>query len=209
MNGITERKVERYMYDLLPPRDVVLRHMEAEARKRSIPIVGPAVARLFYQLAKGVQAKRVFEMGSAIGYSTIWWARAVGERGEVYYTDGDPKNAKEAERYFKRAGVSKQIHILVGNSLDLILQVRGKFDIIFNDVDKHWYPDVFKLAVPRVRKGGLFITDNVLWSGRVARPKPDEWTRRIRQFNRMIYSSKQLFTTILPLRDGVAVCTKR
>lgn len=208
MNGITHRDVEQYLYDLLPPRDAVLRKMESEARKRSIPIIGPAVARFLYQLAVAIKAKRIFEMGSAIGYSTIWLARAVGERGEVYYTDGDPQNAKEAEGYFKRAGVSKQIHVRVGNSLELIQKVEGDFDIIFNDVDKHWYPDVFKLAVPRIRTGGLFITDNVLWSGRIARPKPDEWTRKIQEFNRLIYSSKKLFTTILPIRDGVAVCWK-
>ncbi|MDD5542763.1 MAG: O-methyltransferase [Acidobacteriia bacterium] len=209
MNGITRADVESYMYKVLPPRDAVVKEMETQAKRRSIPIVGPAVARFLFQLAKATQAKRIFEMGSAIGYSTLWWARAVGEDGEVYYSDGDPKNAKEAEGYFKRAGVAQRVHILVGNSLDLIQDVKGKFDIIFNDVDKHYYPDVFKVAVPRVRSGGLFITDNVLWSGRVARPKPDAWTRRIRQFNRLIYSSKQLYTTILPIRDGVAVCLKK
>ncbi|MFI5175277.1 MAG: O-methyltransferase [Terriglobia bacterium] len=208
MNEITNRDVERYMHDLIPPRDAVLRKMESEAAKRSIPIIGPAVGRVLHLLALTAGAKRVFEMGSAIGYSTLWLARAVGERGEVFYTDGNPKNAKEAERYFKRAGVSKRIHVMVGNALDLIQQVEGDFDIIFNDVDKHWYPEVFNLAVPRIRKGGLFITDNVLWNGRVTRPKPDESTRKIREFNRLIYSSKKLFSTILPIRDGVAVCWK-
>jgi caffeoyl-CoA O-methyltransferase len=208
MNEITNRDVERYMHDLISPRDAVLRKMESEAAKRSIPIIGPAVGRVLHLLALTAGAKRVFEMGSAIGYSTLWLARAVGERGEVFYTDGNPKNAKEAERYFKRAGVLKRIHVMVGNALDLIQQVEGDFDIIFNDVDKHWYPEVFNLAVPRIRKGGLFITDNVLWNGRVTRPKPDESTRKIQEFNRLIYSSKKLFSTILPIRDGVAVCWK-
>jgi caffeoyl-CoA O-methyltransferase len=208
MNEITNRDVEHYMHDLIPPRDAVLRKMESEAAKRSIPIIGPAVGRVLHLLALTAGAKRVFEMGSAIGYSTLWLARAVGERGEVFYTDGNPKNAKEAERYFKRAGVSKRIHVMVGNALDLIQQVEGDFDIIFNDVDKHWYPEVFNLAVPRIRKGGLFIIDNVLWNGRVTRPKPDESTRKIQEFNRLIYSSKKLFSTILPIRDGVAVCWK-
>jgi predicted O-methyltransferase YrrM len=208
MNEITNREVERYMYDLLPRRDAVLRKMETEAAKRSIPIIGPAVAGVLYLLATAIGAKRVFEMGSAIGYSTLWLARAVGERGEVFYTDGNPKNAQEAEGYFKRTGVSKRIHVMVGNALDLLQEVKGDFDIIFNDVDKHWYPDVFKLAVPRVRQGGLFITDNVLWGGRVARSRPDLSTRKIQEFNRLLYSSNRLFSTILPIRDGVAVCRK-
>ena len=102
--------VEDYLYSMLPPRDEVLAEMEAEAAKRKIPIVGPAVGRILYQLALMIGAKKVFELGSAIGYSTIWWARAVGEGGRVIYTDGDRKNADEARRYFDRAGVSPTDH---------------------------------------------------------------------------------------------------
>src|SRR5215472_16481484 len=111
MNGITNKDVEQYIYDSLPPRDKVLREMEAQAKQRNIPIVGPAVGRLLYQLAQISGAQRIFEMGSAIGYSTIWWARAVGDGGRVIYTDGDPKNAKEARGYFERAGVADRISI--------------------------------------------------------------------------------------------------
>src|SRR5512133_2445543 len=93
MHGITSEPVETYLYSLLPPRDEVLVEMEAAAAKRDIPIVGPAVARILYQLALIRGAKYIFEMGSAIGYSTIWWARAVGPNGRVIYTDGDRKNA--------------------------------------------------------------------------------------------------------------------
>ena len=96
MHGITSEPVEEYIYSLLPPRDEVLIEMEAAAAKRNVPIVGPAVGRILHQLALISGAKTVFEMGSAIGYSTIWWARAVGEGGRVIYTDGDRKNADEA-----------------------------------------------------------------------------------------------------------------
>ena len=101
--------VDEYLYNMLPARDAVLAEMEDQATKRKIPIVGPAVARILHQLALMINAKKIFEMGSAIGYSTIWWARAVGEDGKVIYTDGDQKNAQEARGYFDRAGVSKQI----------------------------------------------------------------------------------------------------
>ena len=209
MNEITAHDVEQYLYDILPPRDEVLAEIEQQARQRNIPIVGPAVGRLLYQYAVLSGARRVFEMGSAVGYSTIWWARAVGEGGRVYYTDGSQQNADEAAGYFRRAGVGGRVEIMVGNSLDLIDQVAGDFDIVFNDVDKHYYPQVFHKAVPRLRRGGLFITDNVLWSGRVARPTDDPWTPAIREFNRLIYESPDLFTTIIPLRDGVSVCLKK
>ena len=212
MGGITVGPVEDYLYSLLPPSDDVLAEMEQLAAQQKIPIVGPAVGRILQQLAMMIGARTIFEMGSAIGYSTIWWARAVPDGGRVIYTDGDPKNAERARRYFERAGVAGRITIQVGDALELLSEQKQPFDIIFNDVDKHDYPRVFRLAVPKLRTGGLFVTDNVLWSGRVAQPSPtekEEETRAILEFNRLLYSSPDLFTTILPIRDGVAVAVKK
>jgi caffeoyl-CoA O-methyltransferase len=209
MSGITAGPVEDYLYSMLPPRDEVLAKMEGEAAQRKIPIVGPAVGRILHQLALMIGAKTVFEMGSAIGYSTIWWARAVGTGGLVFYTDGDRKNADEARGYFEKAGVASRINMSTGDALELLSEHKQQFDIIFNDVDKEDYPRVLRLAVPRLRKGGLFVTDNVLWSGRVAQKSPDSRTKAILEFNRLLYSSPDLFTTILPIRDGVAVAIKK
>jgi caffeoyl-CoA O-methyltransferase len=191
MGGITVQDVEDYIYSLLPPRDEVLAEMEAEAAKNNIPIIGPAVARVIYQLAIISGAKKVFEMGSAIGYSTIWLARAVGDGGRVIYTDGDKKNADKARRYFERAGVSDRISIRTGDALELLSEEKEPYDMIFNDVDKTEYPD------------------NVLWSGKVAKPNPDAHTKAILELNRAMYQSPEVFTTILPLRDGISVCVKK
>jgi len=207
--GIITPSVDRYMDSLLPERDAVLAEMERQAVQRDIPIVGPAVARVLFQYARLIGAKKVFEMGSAIGYSTIWWARAVGEGGKVFYTDGDPKNAAEARDYFQQAGVQSRIHIAVGDALELLSEQKQEFDIIFNDVDKEDYPRVLHLVSSRLRKGGLFITDNVLWSARVTNPNAkEESTRAIQEFNRRLYSMQEFFTTILPIRDGLAVAVK-
>lgn len=211
MANITYEPVEKYIYELLPPSEpAVLREMEAQAKERDIPIVGPAVARMLYLLAQISGAKRVFEAGSAIGYSTIWWAMAVGDSGRVTYTDGNLKNAEEARGYFQKAGVGKRIDVRVGDALEILSEEKpGTFDIIFNDVDKEDYPRVLKLAVPRLKPGGLFITDNVLWSGKVADRKNSEpTTKAIQEFNRLLYGSKELFTSIIPLRDGVSVARK-
>jgi caffeoyl-CoA O-methyltransferase len=209
-HGITSKPIDEYLYTMLPPRDEVLAEMEAEAIKGKVPIVGPAVARLLYQLAVIAKAKTVFELGSAIGYSTLWWAHAVGEGGRVIYTDGDRKNADRARRYFERAGVAERVSIKVGDALELLSEEKQDFDVIFNDVDKEDYPRVLRLAPPRLRKGGLFISDNVLWSGRVAQKNPAEAsTKAILEFNRQLYGSPDLFTTILPIRDGVAVAVKK
>jgi predicted O-methyltransferase YrrM len=208
-DGVTAGPVDDYLYSMLPKRDEVLAEMESYATKHNVPIVGPAVARVLQQLAMTINAKTVFELGSAIGYSTIWWARAVGEGGRVIYTDGDSRNAELARSNFDRAKVSKRITIHTGDALEFLSEQKKEFDIIFNDVDKEDYPRVLRLVPPRLRKGGLFITDNVLWSGRVADKKPaDARTKAIVEFNRLLYQSKDFYTIILPIRDGVAVALK-
>ncbi|MFZ0136883.1 MAG: O-methyltransferase [Candidatus Sulfotelmatobacter sp.] len=209
-NFVTAGPVDDYLYSLLPKRDEVLAEMEGYAADHKIPIVGPAVARLLQQLALTINAGTVFELGSAIGYSTIWWARAVGEKGRVIYTDGDPKNAERARGYFSRAGVSNRITLYTGDALEFLSEQKQQYDVIFNDVDKEDYPRVLRLVSPRLRKGGLFITDNVLWSGRVAEKSPkDATTKAILEFNRLLYSSEDFYTTILPIRDGLAVALKK
>jgi len=208
--GITTDRVDDYLYSLLPARDAVVAEMEAEATAHDVPIVGPAVARLFHLLATMIQAKTVFEMGSAIGYSTIWWARAVGDRGQVHYTDGNPRNAEKARGYFERAGVASRITVHTGDAIEILSEQKEQFDIVFNDIDKQDYPRVLRVVGPRVRKGGLFITDNTLWSGKAAAPAPagDQATLGIQEFNRLLYASGDFYPVILPLRDGVTVAVR-
>src|SRR5580704_16580203 len=209
-NGFTAAPVDDYLYSILPKRDAVLSEMEDYAAAHDVPIVGPAVGRILQQLALMINAKTIFELGSAIGYSTIWWAQAVGEKGRVTYTDGDPKNAERARGYFDRAGVAGRVTVHTGDALEYLSEQKQEFDIIFNDVDKTDYPRVLRLVSPRLRKGGLFITDNVLWSGRVAEKNPREaQTKAILEFNRSLYNSEDFYTTILPIRDGLAVALKK
>jgi len=206
---ITQPEVDNYLYSLLPPRDEVLAETEAEATRNRIPIVGPVVASFFAQLAHMTGAKTVFEMGSAIGYSTVWWARAVGKGGRVHYTDSDSKNAEKARRYFERAGVADRITIHLGDAIEVLSEQKEPFDILFNDIDKDDYPRVLRLVPPHIKKRGLFITDNVLGSARVVDKNPDTTTRAILDFNRQLYQSKDFETTIMPVRDGVAVAIKK
>src|SRR5690242_5997883 len=210
MGGSTNDAVEDYMYSLVPARDEVLAQIDAEAAKRKIPIVGPLVGRLLSMLATISGAKRIFEMGSAVGYSTIWWARAVGPQGRVTYTDGDPKNASEARGYFEKVGVADRVEIRTGDAIEILSeQPKDFYDIIFCDIDKPDYPRALKIAVPRVRKGGLFVADNVLYKGTVADPAhANETTKGILEFNRLLYASKELEPVILPLRDGVSVARR-
>ncbi len=201
--------VEDYLYSLLPRRDAVLREMETYAAKHDVPIIGPAVARLLALLVNISGARRIFEMGSAIGYSTIWLARAAGPHGEIFYTDGNPENAQRAQRSFNRAGIGRRIHIGVGDALALLKKTPGDFDFIFLDVDKQQYPAALKIAFPKLRRGGFIAADNTLWEGKAPHPAKDAATLGIQKYNRAVFSHPRLESILITLRDGVTISRKR
>jgi predicted O-methyltransferase YrrM len=185
----------------------VLAEIEAYAAQHNIPIIGPAVGRFLATLATMTRAQRVFELGSAVGYSTIWLARACGPGAEVHYSDGSQANADRARGYFNRAGVAPRIEVHVGDALTALAGTSGKFDLIFNDVDKEGYPAVLDAVPDRIKTGGLFITDNTLWSAKVLDPKEPS-DRAIDLFNRRLFGSSQFYATQLPIRDGVTVAVR-
>jgi predicted O-methyltransferase YrrM len=207
---ITAPNVDEYIRSLIPQRDDVLTEMEDRAAREHIPIIGPVVGSLLSQFARAIQAKRIAELGSAIGYSTIWLARAVAEGGNVLYTDGSETNAKDAARYLERAGIRDRVEICVGDALKSFSRLSGEFDLIFNDVDKEGYPEVYRQAAHRVRVGGFFITDNALRRGHVADAtiEGDAGINAVREFNTLMCSDPRFQTTVLPLRDGVTVALR-
>lgn len=205
---IVHPDIVEYLLNITPERDEVLSDMEELAVEKNFPIIGPLVGRTLYVLAQSIQAKRVLELGSGYGYSAYWFAKAISKEGTVVCTDGEPLNAERAKEYFRRGKMTQKVDFRVGDALKIIDDLDGTFDIIFNDLDKHQYPKAFRKALPRLRKGGLLISDNVLWHGKILDKKPDADTAGILTYNRLIYSSKELFTTILPLRDGVSVSIK-
>jgi len=182
--------------------------MESVARKNDFPIIGPMVGPLLRQLAISTNAKRIFEMGSGFGYSAYWFAGGMKRDGKIICTDGSEENRKKAMRYLKRGGFEKMIDFRVGDALEIIEEFDGPVDIILNDIDKLDYPRAFDLAIPRLRKGGLFITDNVLWSGRILNKKPTAASKAILQFNRKLTSSKNIVSSIIPIRDGLGIAVK-
>ena len=205
---IVNPDIERYMHSLLPARDEVLAEMEAYAAQNKVPLVGPAGARFLASLVMISGARRIFELGSAIGYSAIWLARAAGPDAEVHYSDGNPRNAERARGYFARAGVADRIQVHVSDALAALAATPGEFDLIFNDVDKEGYPAVLDAAPPRLKSGGLFLTDNTLWHARILDPK-DETDFGVLEFNRRLFASPDFFVTQLPIRDGVTVALKK
>lgn len=205
---ITNPHINNYLYRVTPPRDRILQEMEVLAKKHNFPIIGPLVGRFLFQMARITKAQKIFELGSGYGYSAYWFASAMGKKGKIICTDGDEKNKILAESFFKRAKISNKITFKVGNALEILAATKGTFDIILNDVDKHQYPEVFDLVIPKLKRGGVFITDNLLWSGQVLDPHPDASTLGILKFTHKIYSSKNVFSTIMPIRDGISISVK-
>ena len=207
--NILDPAILHYLDSLTPPRDSTLQQMERIAAEKRFPIIGPLVGRLLFQLALLTRARRIFELGSGYGYSAIWFARGLQPGGRIICTDGSRENAALAARFFKQADIEGLVDYRTGDALSLLAKEPGSFDIILNDVDKHEYPEVFRQAVPRLKKGGLLVTDNTLWQGRVVGDDNALSTVGVRAFNRLAFQSKEVLTTLIPLRDGVALSIKR
>jgi caffeoyl-CoA O-methyltransferase len=209
MKDLIAPELDRYIRELLPPRDPVIAEMERQAAERNVPIVGPAVATLLATLARSIGARRVFELGSAIGYSTAFFAEAVGPEGKVFYTDGSLENAREARGYLSRLGLLDRVEVLTGDAVTHLKATPGLFDVVFIDIDKDGYPAALEAAAPRVRPGGYLLADNVLWSGRVVDDSArDPATEGMREFNRRLFARPDFSSVIVPLRDGVAIARK-
>lgn len=197
-----------YMLDLIEEKDPVLVEMELYAKKHDFPIVSPLVGRLLYQYTRLINAKRILELGSGYGYSAIYFAKSASDDTEIICIDASEENKNLAISYFKRLVITN-IKYIVGDALEVINQIQGEFDIIFNDVDKKQYPQAFKQAVPKLRKGGLLITDNALWYARVLELKPERIsTKGVKEYNKLAFSDPRVFSTIIPVGDGICVSIK-
>lgn len=205
---IVNPDIDAYLERLTPAGDEILEEMEEYAKRKEFPIVGPLVGRLLFQLAVVSGAKNVIELGSGFGYSAYWFAKAVGGDGSVIFTDTSAENARMAADYFSRAGIMDRLKMITGDALSVLEESRGGFDVIFNDIDKEYYPLVVDAAYEKLRSGGIFITDNVLWSGRVLTDDVSAGTEGVREFTRRLLAHGGFFTSIIPLRDGLSVSVK-
>jgi predicted O-methyltransferase YrrM len=202
-------ELDAYLTSLVPRRHPRLAEMEGIAAERQFPIIGPLVGSLLGVLARLSGARRVLELGSGFGYSAAWLTQAVGSDGSVVLTDRSARHMAEAHEHLEAMGLAARASFNTCDALDALVSMDGPFDLIFNDVDKAEYPQVFAEALPRLRRGGLLVSDNVLWHGRVAdRTVDDADTRGIREYNRLIFSTDEVRSTIVPLRDGVSISVR-
>ena len=205
-------EINQYLDSFVPPRPAELQVMEADARKTGFPILGAASGQLCYLVARMIRARRVFEMGSGYGYSTAWFARAVHENGSgtVYHVVWDKELSRKAKKHLSALGYEGIVQYRVGEAVQALRETDGPFDLIFNDIDKHAYPDSLPVIAEKLRPGGVLIVDNLLWHGEVFdahNHTPD--TEGVREFTRLITTDPGWISSIVPIRDGVLVAYKK
>jgi predicted O-methyltransferase YrrM len=195
---------EAYFRQFVPPRDELLLQLEEEAKREDIPIVGPVVGELLYILARTAQVKRILELGTATGYSTLYLARACETlKGQLITLENDPDMARRAQANITKAGLEQYVEILVGDALKEIAALEQSFDLIFLDIEKADYIRALPACGRLLRKGGLLVADNTGFHD-------------AGEFNRAVMSSPQWHAvnlwTLLPLhspeQDGLCLALR-
>ena len=215
MGLIVPELVEAYLSSLNRQSDSVLDQVAHDGASQNLPLVDAEVGVLLRALASALGATRMLEIGTAIGYSSIWLARALPPTGTLFTMEMNPERAQHARANIDKAGLADRVVVMIGDAERLVAKVAGPFDLIFQDGDKRLYSPMLDRLVALLRPGGLLITDNVLWDGEVVpgyvatTQRDAEDTRAIADYNERLNTHKQLMTATVPLRDGVAISVKR
>jgi len=197
-----------YLDGLVPPRPAEMQAMEAYAREKSFPIVGPAAGYFCYLVARVTGARRIFELGSGYGYSTAWFARAVKENGggTVHHVVWDEALSMQARKHLSSLGFDGIVQYRVGEAVQALRETDGPFDLIFNDIEKHGYPESLPVIAEKLRPGGVLIVDNLLFHGRIFdRENTTPSTEGVREFTRLVTVDPGWIASIVPIRDGLLV----
>jgi predicted O-methyltransferase YrrM len=210
-NAITD-PLQGYLDGLVTPRPPELAAMEARAEQEGFPIIGPACGQVCYQIARIAGARRIFELGSGFGYSTAWFAQAVRENGggEVHHTVWDKDLSEQARGHLTALGLADLVRFHCAEAIATLRDTQGPFDLIFSDIDKDGYPDSLPVIEERLRPGGVLIVDNMLWGNRIFDPAIDDpATEGVRTLTRLIEADPDWTGSILPIRDGLLLATRR
>jgi caffeoyl-CoA O-methyltransferase len=209
---IVDPEVEAYAEAHTEPPDDVLERLAEETRaKTTAPemMVGPLEGRFLAFLVRALRAKRVLEVGTFTGYSSICMASALPDGGRIVTLDVNEETTEVARRYATEAGVVDRIDYRVGPASETLAELEGPFDLIFIDADKSGYVDYYEAALPLLAADGLIVADNVLWSGRVAREPEDDSTRAIQRFNDHVRADDRVERVMLTVRDGMTLIRRR
>lgn len=214
MSNITEIYVEEYIRDLLPDEEGILKEIKEDAIKNHVPIVHKEVAALLKVITKTSNTKKILEVGTAVGYSTILLCQAAGKDAQVTTIERDRERVEEALINIKRVNLSKNIQVIEGDAQEVLKFLDQKYDLIFLDGAKGHYKDMLMDCINLLKDGGLLVSDNILFKGMVANDelvirRKRTIVNRMRDYLSYICNHPQLDTSIIPIGDGVAISYKR
>lgn len=212
LDAIIQREQALYLDQLHPASDALLAGMEAHAEVNRVPIADREVALFLEITARAISARKVLEIGMAIGYSVIHLLRGMHADGQVVTIEPDEEMIMRASEYLRLAGMSERVRIERGCALDVIPKLNDTFDLIYLDAVKEEYEKYLEFSLPLLRTGGIVIADNLLWGGQVAgeirSPDQRQSTESLRRFNRYFVSHKNLRAIVLPVGDGLGYGVK-
>lgn len=217
---ITDPRVEDYVLDIaalageasLPEALAdTLKVMEETAERLNYPITGRYVGRTLSVLTCLTGARRIFDAGDGLGYSVAWIAAAAGPEAEILNVAVSEENLLRAREFHRRAELTASFDYQIGRGTEILAEQLGPFDLIYSDVNKGDYPKMAKLAVDRLRPGGLYIADSCLWYGKVCSGTTtrDAWTASVDQHNQWLFAQDSLFSTVLDQREGLLIAVKK
>ncbi|HYO63143.1 MAG TPA: O-methyltransferase [Pyrinomonadaceae bacterium] len=212
VDAIVRREQAEYLDRLLPASTGLLEEMERDAAENRVPIADREVALFLEITARAMNARRVLEIGMAIGYSVVHFARGMPDDGLVVTIEPSDEMITRAADYFARAGLTGRVRVERGRALDVLPRLSETFDILFLDALKEEYAQYLEAALPLLRVGGVVIADNLLWGGQVAgeirAPEQTASTQALRQFNQTFVRHPQLRAEVLPVGDGLGYGVK-
>jgi caffeoyl-CoA O-methyltransferase len=212
LDAIIHREQAEYLERLLPANTGIVAEMEADAEKNEVPIADREVALFLEITARAMNARRILEIGMAIGYAVVHLARGLTQDGLIITIEPNDEMIRRAEDYLTRAGVRERVRIERGRALEVIPKLKETFDLVYLDALKEEYSGYLDEALPLLRVGGVVVADNVLWGGQVAgkiRSKDQqESTKALREFNKHFINHPQLRAEVLSFGDGIAYGVK-
>lgn len=212
LDAIIHLDQAEYLERLLPPNTGIVAEMEADAEKNGVPIADREVALFLEITARAMNAKRVLEIGMAIGYAVLHLAHGMADDGLIVTIEPNDEMIRRAEDYLTRAGVRDRVRIERGRALEVMPRLKETFDLVYLDALKEEYSDYLDQALPLLRLGGVVVADNVLWGGQVAGEirSPDQTasTQALREFNQHFIHHPQLRSEVLSFGDGIAYGVK-
>ena len=209
MNFLPE-KIDEYVVDNSQKEPQILQELTKETWQRVLNprmLSGAFQGRILSMISKIINPKDILEIGTYTGYSAICIAEGISNEATIDTIDKNEELEDIQNRYFKKSGFRDQIKQHIGNALEIIPTLNKKFDLVFIDADKSNYCNYFNLVIGKMKKGGIILSDNVLWSGKVVEKldKKDIDTKALLEYNSLLNSDPRVETVLLPIRDGLSV----